>query len=152
MSQLFPSPTLTPHKPSCQIFGALLLVLCEHSKKVVCNFGTSCKDFHSENVRFLFFCPGIYVDLIISQHQQNDLSQILSCQNIVNMATTTEHILAPSFMNLRLKKITVHATDLSFLHDWTQLIDGHVHTRSIYAKHHIETGKLLCHLSSVAQW
>ena len=26
-------------------------------------------------------------------------------QNIVNMATTTEHILAPSFMNLRLKKV-----------------------------------------------
>ena len=109
--------TLTPHKPSCQIFGALLLVLCEHFEKVVGNFGTSCKDFNSENVRFLFFLP-LCLDLIISQHRQNDLSQILSCQNIVSMATTTEH----SFLYEPPdeKKITVHAADLSFLHDWTR--------------------------------
>ena len=60
--------TLTPHKPSCQIFGALLLVLYEHLEKNRLYYWHKMWGLQFWKMFDLYyFCP-LYLDLIISQH------------------------------------------------------------------------------------
>ena len=100
MSQLFPSPSVIlswPHTSRHAKFLVRSYLSCMNilKKSFVILAQAMRTAILKKNDRFLFFCPR-YLDLIISQHRQNDPSQILSCQNIVKMATTTENILGPS--------------------------------------------------------